>query len=204
MSRVVWRGALLLLLTLGLTGGYAVAKDHGRGGNWRGDHRDRFERHESRWQNRDHRRGDWGRERDRHEWREARERRERWERWREKDRRERWERSRWAREHDRRPPGWDHGRKTGWSNCDVPPGQARRNGCGDFDWLHRSRHYPTGVYRRYPQPQPVLIGHRPQPVSPIVTRPVTPIAQPAPNPRGRWWNPRSGTTDAPQHVRAVQ
>jgi len=28
-----------------------------------------------------------------------------------------------------RPPGWDHGRKTGWGNCDVPPGQAKKYGC---------------------------------------------------------------------------
>jgi hypothetical protein len=28
-----------------------------------------------------------------------------------------------------RPPGWDHGKKTGWGNCDVPPGQAKKAGC---------------------------------------------------------------------------
>jgi len=27
------------------------------------------------------------------------------------------------------PPGWDHGRKTGWRNCDAPPGQAKKAGC---------------------------------------------------------------------------
>ena len=32
-------------------------------------------------------------------------------------------------DHDRRPPGWSHGRKTGWGDCDVPPGQARKHGC---------------------------------------------------------------------------
>lgn len=38
------------------------------------------------------------------------------------------------------PPGWSHGRKAGWRNCDLPPGQAKKRGC-----------YPTG-YRmvRYP------------------------------------------------------
>ena len=39
-----------------------------------------------------------------------------------------------------RPAGWEHGRKAGWGNCDLPPGLAKKRGC-----------YPTG-YRlvRYP------------------------------------------------------
>lgn len=28
-----------------------------------------------------------------------------------------------------RPAGWDKGKKTGWGNCDVPPGQAKKQGC---------------------------------------------------------------------------
>ena len=28
-----------------------------------------------------------------------------------------------------RPSGWNRGRKTGWGNCDVPPGQAKKYGC---------------------------------------------------------------------------
>ncbi|HJY84358.1 MAG TPA: hypothetical protein VKK81_25160 [Candidatus Binatia bacterium] len=40
-----------------------------------------------------------------------------------------------------RPPGWNHGRKTGWGNCDVPPGQAKKYGC------HNVRsHRRTGVH----------------------------------------------------------
>ncbi len=27
------------------------------------------------------------------------------------------------------PPGWEKGRKTGWGDCDVPPGQAKKVGC---------------------------------------------------------------------------
>jgi hypothetical protein len=30
---------------------------------------------------------------------------------------------------DSRPPGWSHGKKTGWGDCDVPPGQAKKVGC---------------------------------------------------------------------------
>ncbi|MFB3916469.1 MAG: hypothetical protein ACE14M_07060 [Terriglobales bacterium] len=32
-------------------------------------------------------------------------------------------------EPERRPPGWDKGKKTGWGDCDVPPGQAKKVGC---------------------------------------------------------------------------
>jgi len=28
-----------------------------------------------------------------------------------------------------RPPGWEHGKKTGWGDCDLPPGQAKKYGC---------------------------------------------------------------------------
>ena len=27
-----------------------------------------------------------------------------------------------------RPAGWSKGRKTGWGNCNLPPGQAKKNG----------------------------------------------------------------------------
>lgn len=28
-----------------------------------------------------------------------------------------------------RPPGWSKGKKKGWGNCDLPPGQAKKRGC---------------------------------------------------------------------------
>jgi len=36
-------------------------------------------------------------------------------------------------DHDRdnraaRPAGWNKGKKTGWGNCNLPPGQAKKNG----------------------------------------------------------------------------
>ena len=74
-----------------------------------------------------------------------REREERERRWREDQRQENlrrereWRRQReWEREHDRMiaqrgpnhtPAGWSQGKKTGWKNCNVPPGQARPSGC---------------------------------------------------------------------------
>jgi len=29
---------------------------------------------------------------------------------------------------DSRPPGWSKGKKTGWGNCGLPPGQAKKYG----------------------------------------------------------------------------
>lgn len=44
---------------------------------------------------------------------------------------------------DNRPPGWNRGRKVGWGNCDLPPGQAKKYGCSPA-FLRRS------VLVRYP------------------------------------------------------
>lgn len=47
---------------------------------------------------------------------------------------------------DRRPPGWSKGKKTGWGNCNLPPGQAKKQGCYDHRYrTNRSRRviYPT-------------------------------------------------------------
>lgn len=46
-----------------------------------------------------------------------------------------------------RPPGWDRGRKTGWGACDLPPGQAKKAGCG---WSY-------GIDRRRPPRGPVIV-----------------------------------------------
>ena len=68
------------------------------------------------------------------------------------------DRARWTFGEDQRPRGWEKGRKTGWGDCDVPPGQAKKMGCGwswggirrdrREDWRERYRREP---YRRYPQ-----------------------------------------------------
>ena len=76
------------------------------------------------------------RERERRE-RLARERRERFEReHRERERRERLKR---ARATD--PDGWSVGKKTGWGNCDVPPGQAKKYGCHPDHRGHSHSHH---------------------------------------------------------------
>ncbi len=43
---------------------------------------------------------------------------------------------------ERRPPGWDRGRKTGWGNCDLPPGLAKKQGCHPVFW----RQLPSGPH----------------------------------------------------------
>jgi hypothetical protein len=44
------------------------------------------------------------------------------------------------RDRDDRPPGWSKGRKTGWRNCGLPPGQAKKYGCRTY--VHEGRrHY---------------------------------------------------------------
>ena len=42
----------------------------------------------------------------------------------ERERRERFERAR-----ANQPHGWSKGKKTGWGDCDLPPGQAKKYGC---------------------------------------------------------------------------
>jgi hypothetical protein len=37
------------------------------------------------------------------------------------------------------PPGWSNGRKTGWGNCNLPPGQAKKYGCNQY--RHQGRDY---------------------------------------------------------------
>ncbi len=43
---------------------------------------------------------------------------------------------------DQRPPGWSRGKKTGWGNCGVPPGQAKKGECRTYSYLgHRYYYY---------------------------------------------------------------
>jgi hypothetical protein len=37
------------------------------------------------------------------------------------------------------PRGWSKGRKTGWRDCGLPPGQAKKYGC--YTYLHGGRRY---------------------------------------------------------------
>lgn len=125
MGNNIWRGLMVAAISLGVSTGYAFAQGHGHGnGGWKGgDHdrgeRFRRERHYDRERMRDHREHRAARE----EFKEHRHRSRRWAP---------------VRESDHRPPGWDRGKKTGWRDCDVPPGQAKKAGCGGYYTRHRS------------------------------------------------------------------
>ena len=42
---------------------------------------------------------------------------------------------------DERPPGWSRGQKTGWANCGLPPGQAKKYGCRTYVYEGRPYYY---------------------------------------------------------------
>jgi hypothetical protein len=62
-----------------------------------------------------------------------------------------------------RPPGWDKGKKTGWGDCDLPPGLAKKQGCHstqsanahprhhEYHGTHRSTSRSMTTTRRYPR-----------------------------------------------------
>ncbi len=39
------------------------------------------------------------------------------------------------------PPGWREGRKAGWGNCGLPPGQAKKYGCRTYVYEKRRYYY---------------------------------------------------------------
>ena len=39
------------------------------------------------------------------------------------------------------PPGWSKGKKTGWGNCGLPPGQAKKYGCQTYQYQGRDYYY---------------------------------------------------------------
>ena len=40
-----------------------------------------------------------------------------------------------------RPPGWSKGKKTGWGDCGLPPGQAKKYGCRTYTYQGRPHYY---------------------------------------------------------------
>ena len=39
------------------------------------------------------------------------------------------------------PPGWSKGNKTGWRDCGLPPGQAKKYGCRSYVYSGRRYYY---------------------------------------------------------------
>jgi hypothetical protein len=42
------------------------------------------------------------------------------------------------------PPGWSKGKKTGWDNCGMPPGQAKKYGCRTYTYQGQPYYYYQG------------------------------------------------------------
>jgi hypothetical protein len=60
---------------------------------------------------------------------------------------------------DDRPPGWSHGKKTGWGNCGLPPGQAKKYGCRTYVYEGRPHYYYQDDQGRIIVRRPILEVH---------------------------------------------
>jgi hypothetical protein len=59
-------------------------------------------------------------------------------------------------EGDERPPGWGHGKKTGWGNCGMPPGQAKKQGCQAYVYEDRQYYYHQDDQGRIVVRRPII------------------------------------------------
>lgn len=62
-------------------------------------------------------------------------------------------------EGDDRPPGWSHGKKTGWGDCGLPPGQAKKYGCHAYSYQGRTYYYHRDDQGRIIVRRPIIEAH---------------------------------------------
>jgi hypothetical protein len=60
---------------------------------------------------------------------------------------------------DGRPPGWNRGKKTGWGNCGLPPGQAKKYGCRSYVYQGRPHYYYQDERGRIIIRRPIIEAH---------------------------------------------
>jgi len=60
---------------------------------------------------------------------------------------------------DERPPGWSKGRKTGWGNCNLPPGQAKKYGCNTYRYQGRDYYWYKNSDGHIVVRRPVITAH---------------------------------------------
>jgi hypothetical protein len=60
---------------------------------------------------------------------------------------------------DERPPGWNRGKKTGWGNCGLPPGQAKKYGCRSYAYEGRPHYYYQDDEGRIIVRRPIIEVH---------------------------------------------
>jgi len=63
------------------------------------------------------------------------------------------------RTYDQHPPGWSHGKKTGWGNCGLPPGQAKKYGCQTYVYQGRPYYYYQDDVGRIVVRRPIIEIH---------------------------------------------
>jgi hypothetical protein len=57
------------------------------------------------------------------------------------------------------PPGWSKGKKTGWGNCNLPPGQAKKYGCNQYRYQNRDYYWYHDDVGRIIVRRPVIHVH---------------------------------------------
>ncbi len=60
---------------------------------------------------------------------------------------------------DDRPPGWSHGKKTGWGNCNLPPGQAKKYGCNRYRYQGRDYYWYKNDDGHIVVRRPIISAH---------------------------------------------
>ncbi len=60
---------------------------------------------------------------------------------------------------DGRPPGWGQGEKTGWDNCGLPPGQAKKYGCRTYMYRGCPHYYYQDEGGRIIVRRPIIQVH---------------------------------------------
>lgn len=60
---------------------------------------------------------------------------------------------------DARPAGWNRGKKTGWGNCGLPPGQAKKYGCRTYVYEGRPHYYYEDESGRIVVRRPIIEVH---------------------------------------------
>jgi hypothetical protein len=60
---------------------------------------------------------------------------------------------------DERPAGWSRGQKTGWGNCGLPPGQAKKYGCRTYVYEGRPHYYYQDEAGRIIIRRPIIEVH---------------------------------------------
>src|SRR5215470_5603478 len=63
------------------------------------------------------------------------------------------------RDRDDHPPGWSQGKKTGWGDCGLPPGQAKKHGCRTYTYQGRPHYYYRDDNGRIVVRRPIIDAH---------------------------------------------